>query len=887
MSLRSKRPSRRTARRSSASSRSRSVAKKGGKARKRSASESKTGSSSRKRAAKVRSAATAKAARRVSTQTARKPSARGAKKTARRTPAKAAPKATTRRAKKTVLRAVAAKAAPKATTRRAKKTVLRAVAAKATTRRAKKTVLRAVAAKATTRRAKKTVLRAVATKAAPKASAKRTKKTSSRVARAKVKGAIKARVLTGKAPAKTRAVRGKTVSRLRAEPVAKANRRSVEKRTIRRKTTSASVGRGAAGRKALGRKTVPLRGRKPASSAQRAKSVRPVPSRRPLPGKPSLKPAAAPKANKLRSIKPPVGLPARKSLPATPVEEPVPPSEARALPVGVRRGRLVPRSEAGAPLVGEDHARDFERVARLIADAGLDTDLQGARGYLEPWLSGGDVLALVTPDCDVLGTVVATATALRKRILVVTGGRAASSSCTRKLRQHGLSVTEWPDSEEQQSELRLSLEQGQRPVVFVPVDAVDPVDGLPVLEHIQWDGVVLDEVQRTSELARDFDPLFDRLAQVSPCLGRPPTLALVRAAPPSVRSDLPHRLGLRTPIRIDRAPMHESVTLKVVATEVKQRATALLEQLEANPLRPALVVCSNPPEVDEVLNRLQAAQVASHRLDVGTTASSDDPTEDSIAVVQADRLGRAHIRPRLLVHYRSPASLEQYCRDLSCLDHARGDAQSIVFSTPDDEAHLKTQLDRARPKPEEIVAFCVALERHASTDQTALVDTLCVTAGFNRARVEPLLRLLTNSGWIQTEGDFIRILRERASLPERARFLAARVRTARERDVQRMRSMAAYVLSKNCRQESIRRHFGTTMSRPCGKCDGCRNHPRHAATGQAPESPGSPANQTDAHAPRPVNVEHSMPTPIPASSSETRRAEVLGILPFRSHRKLP
>jgi superfamily II DNA helicase RecQ len=190
-------------------------------------------------------------------------------------------------------------------------------------------------------------------------------------------------------------------------------------------------------------------------------------------------------------------------------------------------------------------------------------------------------------------------------------------------------------------------------------------------------------------------------------------------------------------------------------------------------------------------------------------------------VVPAGRVTTPLQFVRTLVHFRSPPSLEQYCRDLGWVVHTSEPAKSVVFVSSDDEAMVKGTLERQRPRAEDLVGIAGVLVRQGGNSSTVLLDSLCPAVGMNRARVESLVGIFARTGWVDHAQDWSRLRPDCPDLVDRARGLGARLKTAKERDAQRLRSVFAYVVSRGCRQESLRRHFGTAGSRPCGLCDAC------------------------------------------------------------------
>jgi ATP-dependent DNA helicase RecQ len=339
---------------------------------------------------------------------------------------------------------------------------------------------------------------------------------------------------------------------------------------------------------------------------------------------------------------------------------------------------------------------------------------------------------------------------------------------------------------------------------------------------ICFDLLAIDECQRVSELAPDFDPGIERLADLAPRLGRPPTLALLRAVPPSVRSDLPHRLGLRNPLRVDLSPVHDALTLDVISTDPHRRLGLVTEQLR-NSLLPAVVLGYSMADVNDIQNALMQAGFDARRMDGAQRPALSDPSAQVVWVVATGRVSTPIQLAHTLIHFRSPSSLEQYCRDLGWVTHTSSLSRSLMLVSPDDESLVKGSLERARPRAEDLAGLASVLVRHGSNASTVLLDSLCPAVGMNRTRVEALVQIFARAGWVDHSQDWVRLRADCPDLVERARGLGARLKTAKERDSQRLRSVSAYVISRGCRQESLRRHFGTAGSRPCGLCDACRS----------------------------------------------------------------
>lgn len=501
-------------------------------------------------------------------------------------------------------------------------------------------------------------------------------------------------------------------------------------------------------------------------------------------------------------------------------QEAAPDSTMRALPVGVRRGRLSPRGERpDAPPISST-AHDFDALDRYLAEAGVVPESAALRSYLLPWLNGSDVLAFVPADRSALIGCCAVTLTNQKKALIVLPTEELVADQVSMLKNAHIDVAILPASQDERDLALGRLRNDPSFVLVVSLDRLLSDDVLDECRRLSLDLLTIDEAQRVSELAPDFDPGLERLADLAPRLGRPPTLALLRAVPPSVRSDLPHRLGLRNPLRVDLPPVHESLTLEVISTDQSRRVAQVVELVRGVEL-PAVVLGYSMADVNDLLSALGGARIEARRFETLPRPTPRELAERVVWVVPTGRVTTPVQFARTLVHFRSPPSLEQYCRDLGWIAYGSGNAKSVMFVASDDEAMVKGTLERQRPRAEDLVGIASVLVRHGSNASTVLLDSLCPAVGMNRARVEPLVGIFGRTGWVDHAQDWIRLRPDCPDLVERARGLGARLKTAKERDAQRLRSVSAYVVSRGCRQESLRRHFGTAGSRPCGHCDAC------------------------------------------------------------------
>ena len=529
-------------------------------------------------------------------------------------------------------------------------------------------------------------------------------------------------------------------------------------------------------------------------------------------------------------------------------------SEPRTSAAFVRRGRLGPRdpnsSPGSEPLASSTNTPgSFDREWKLIdssaqrASVKLERDL--VQSWLEPWLAGKDTLALIQSATNSGDAYFIATAALARKTLLIERSESIASEIAAHWTRLGLNVYALQGSDDERKSILSRFNSASSGTLVVPLAAFDDDALVTKLQQTKVTGLVAEEAQRVSELSFDFDVAYDRMPNIITRLGRPPTLAVLRSAPPSVRTDLPHRLGLRSPQRVDLQPLPDTIALEVPVVDIPHRGGTLLERI-GQAAQPITVLCSAPEEVDEVLEVLGRAAIparASRALSGMGRSPVTPPVTGSSQVVTVGVSGLPSNRdpaPRTLIHYHAPSSLEQYSRDLGRLDTSAGNTSAIVLAALEDEPPMRQWLDRQRPRPEDLMQVATVLNQHAGPGKMALVDTLSASVGVGRARLESLLSLLASAGWVEHKLDWVRVPETCTDLLDRARALAARLRSLRERDHQRMRSVSAYVIGRNCRHESMRRHFGTAAQRPCGLCDNCRTKAAHtAAADSAPQAEGA------------------------------------------------
>jgi ATP-dependent DNA helicase RecQ len=362
---------------------------------------------------------------------------------------------------------------------------------------------------------------------------------------------------------------------------------------------------------------------------------------------------------------------------------------------------------------------------------------------------------------------------------------------------------------------------------------------------------VVEEAQCASELSHEIRPSYAALPNVLSALGRPPVMALARVATSAVLSDAAKRLALAEPVvaRAPFVPANVQLVTRLARGEPRQASLIrLLEQLEP----PGLVLCASPHDVDSVYATLRDARstITAHRYHGGMTPS-DRATEllnftlpgargvmvavsafapgsgllglGEPAAQAALGFGRGTGKRdlRFVVHYQSPASLEQYLREIQ---HAGRDGQSatcVLFHESSHRSLHEVMLAQQRFKPAHLVELGRVLEAPALEARTVTLESLALATGQSRRTTDRLTALLADAGVVTKTGGWVRAAIGASELQNACRDLGAKLDALREQDARRLAAVSAFAESPHCKLLELSRYLGVAAEAPCGRCSAC------------------------------------------------------------------
>jgi ATP-dependent DNA helicase RecQ len=386
------------------------------------------------------------------------------------------------------------------------------------------------------------------------------------------------------------------------------------------------------------------------------------------------------------------------------------------------------------------------------------------------------------------------------------------------------------------------LEKGGRLVVLTTPETLESHSTAPCFERVRPPLLCVDEAHCISEWGHDFRPAYLRLGAARERLGSPPVLALTATATPRVREDIAERLGLRDPLVLT-APAHRKnlhLAVEIVPGAEKSRAAGRrIRGLR----RPGIIYCATTTAVDQLAGALGRARIPVVRYH-GKMRAADRAAAQRrfmkpsrrLIMIATSAFGMGIDKPniRYIVHYQAPGSLEQYVQEIGRAGRDGRPAHCILlFDAADLDIQERLQA-LSRPGVRHLERLGRALAAWTAEHRAPTAAALAYSAGVPARIGEALLSDLEQIGLVERdEEDRITIPVPLEAFQVGARDLVAKLKTFRYEGERRLRIVADYAKSEECRSVFLRRYFGDEDPPRCGTCDRGRAG-RIAATGAGP-----------------------------------------------------
>jgi len=241
---------------------------------------------------------------------------------------------------------------------------------------------------------------------------------------------------------------------------------------------------------------------------------------------------------------------------------------------------------------------------------------------------------------------------------------------------------------------------------------------------------------------------------------------------------------------------------------------------------------------------------------------------------------------RFVVHYQSPASLEQYLREAQRAGADGLPAIAVLLHESSHRSLHEVLLAQQRFKATHLAELGRALETPALEGRSVTLEALALGTGQSRRTTDRLTALLADAGVVAREGGWVRVLCTANELDEACRRLGVQLYALREQDARRLAAVSAFAESTECKLSCLNQYLGEGASEPCGRCNACESELlAPSVESLVPQAPSRRAvvHEFSVQAVVPSHSAHSAVVPSPAHANAGLSATLADLV--RSTRK--
>ncbi|HXV61673.1 MAG TPA: RecQ family ATP-dependent DNA helicase [Vicinamibacteria bacterium] len=347
--------------------------------------------------------------------------------------------------------------------------------------------------------------------------------------------------------------------------------------------------------------------------------------------------------------------------------------------------------------------------------------------------------------------------------------------------------------------------------------------------------VAVDEAHASSEWGHDFRPAYLRLGEVLGRYGATATLGLTATATEAVRKDLVRILNLKDPLIVAESPDRPNLRFDVIPCSGAARLRAL-GRLVLRLGRPGIIYCSTTRDVDAVYGALATLRIPVQRYHGKMTGKQRREQQElfmrrgrRVIMVATSAFGLGIDKPdiRYIMHYQTPASLEQYVQEAGRAGRDGNAAHCVLLYDPEDRQIHEFLLSRSRIRPDQLLRLASTLTSWIEEGREPSLSDLAGTAGLARRVGQALVAVFEDAGLVSlTSAGIVKPLVSAEALERDSRLLIQRLTHLRDRDAHRLDSVANYATTDRCRAQLLREYFGVPTGHACGRCDICQGGAR-------------------------------------------------------------
>ncbi|MCP4038801.1 MAG: ATP-dependent DNA helicase RecQ [bacterium] len=500
-----------------------------------------------------------------------------------------------------------------------------------------------------------------------------------------------------------------------------------------------------------------------------------------------------------------------------------------------REGEREPKQEIPKEFVPPTN---IEEAARALGIQKLHSEQETAIQHV---MGGGDALVVLPTGFGKSACYQVPSMLLPRPVVVISPLLALIEDQVNNLQKRGIPVVRFDGTvrgNARKAAVARIIEGGSLLIMTTP----ETLAGDELLAALAQSGISLfcvDEAHCASEWGHDFRPAYLRLGTLLERYGRPPVLAATATATAPVRDDLVRILDLRSPLEIVASPHRANLGFEVIECGGEFRLRAL-GRLVLRLRRPGIVYCSTTKDVDTVYGALKKMGIPVNRYHGGMNGGDRKAQQEDfmkrgkrnvMIATSAFGLGIDKRDFRYVVHFQTPASIEQYVQEAGRVGRDGKRAHCILLHNEMDRNIHEFLLSQSRVNPVQL--FQVANALAAFVDEGRGPDLINLAASSRVAQrvTAAVVAMFESAGLVHIGKDKeIEALVPHAELIQQAKRLREQLRTLRKQDNVRLDAIDSYAIAERCRGELLGEYFGIPIEEECGICDVCRRAPGRPVT---------------------------------------------------------